>query len=105
MIIPNHGGESAKSRRERASPPGRCGTTRSWACSVRRSGWPAGIGSMRVKISAASTASHFSGSWAFHSQTSAVNLATPRAICPTQSVGTLGSWINAWRRWVVIVSA
>ena len=39
-----------------------------------RSGWSAGIGSMRAKISAASTASHFSGSWACRSQTSAGNL-------------------------------
>ena len=77
MIIPNHGGGSAKSRLEPASPPGRCATTRSWACSARQSGWPVGIGSMRVKIYAASIASHFSGSWAFRSQTSPVNSTTP----------------------------
>ena len=94
MIIPSRGGGSAKSRLERASPPGRCGTTRSLACSGRPSGLSVGIGSMRTKISAASTASHFSVSWAFRSQTSPGNWKTPRAICPTPSGSTLGRLIN-----------
>ena len=53
MIIPSRGGGSAKSLLERASLLGRCGTTRSWACSGRPGGSSAGIGSMRTKICAA----------------------------------------------------
>ena len=67
------------------------------ACSGRPGGLSVGIGSMRTKISAASTGSHFFVSWACRSQTSPGNWKTRRTSCLTPSGGILGRLINGWR--------